>query len=282
MSRNGSWFWAAGIMDKAEDPRWAVGKGGRGRRACVGPLAVLVAVVSVSVGAARVGATEYSVTEIPMPDWAYALALNSSGQVLAGGHSKGYFWDGTTTWILRPPGSDDCNGCTVHFFGMNDAGAVVGTVRGEQDRAFLWQGGVMTDLGALWVGRSYANGINNAGQVVGYASAAPGVPPNPFLWDDGVTRDLGTLGGIGGAAWGINDSGQIVGAAGTEDQESHAFLWSDGVMTDLGTLGGKSVAVAINNEGTVVGNSQTPDGVFHAFCWSDGVMTDLLIFVFLT
>ena len=39
---------------------------------------------------------------------------------------------------------------------------------------FLYSGGVMTDLGTLGGTRGYALGINDLGQVVGYASTASG------------------------------------------------------------------------------------------------------------
>ena len=54
-------------------------------------------------------------------------------------------------------------------YGINDSGQVVGessTVSGDL-HAFLWEGGVMTDLGTLGDGYYWANGINMHGQIVG-------------------------------------------------------------------------------------------------------------------
>src|SRR6516164_11008631 len=118
-------------------------------------------------------------------------------------------------------------------YGLNEAGQVAG-VRGTNDgeHAFLWDGGVFTDLGR---GRAFA--INQATQVVGY-SYLPSPIRHAVLWQAGVMTDLGTLGGVVSGAYGINNVGQVVGMAEPPQGSAHAFLWQNGVMTDLGTLDG--------------------------------------------
>ena len=49
----------------------------------------------------------------------------------------------------------------------------------------LSAGWALTDLGTLGGANSVANGLNNAGQVVGYAEAADGTP-YPVMWSGGV------------------------------------------------------------------------------------------------
>jgi probable HAF family extracellular repeat protein len=58
--------------------------------------------------------------------------------------------------------------------------------------AFLWSGGTMTDLRTLGGSRSVVFGINDTGQVVGYAYTASGAQ-HPFLYSGGQMLDLNTL-----------------------------------------------------------------------------------------
>jgi probable HAF family extracellular repeat protein len=116
---------------------------------------------------------------------------------------------------------------------INARGQVVGlseTVSGER-HAFLWENGVMADLGTLGAdpsgfGFSSATAINNQGEVLGESTTIDGGVHN-FIWKHGTMTDLGPLGEVTD----INSRGQVVGAT------EHAFLWEKGVITDLGTLG---------------------------------------------
>ncbi len=142
----------------------------------------------------------------------------------------------------------------------------------------------VTDLGILngtFAGGavSVASGINDSGQVTGWAPIA-GLnffEDHAFFWD-GTMHDLGSLASGAGNSYGhgINASGQVTGASdiGSED---HVFLYSpsNGAMTDLGTLGGNSgVGSSINASGQIAGYALTAAGEQHAFLW-DGTMHDL-------
>ena len=147
--------------------------------------------------------------------------------------------------------------------------------------AFLWQNGVMVDLGALGGNWSTANDISGSGEVVvGAATTADGAT-TAFRWTKSTGMvDIGSLGN-GATAWAVNKDGSvIVGQSVTVSRENHAFRWtsSDG-MSDLGTLGGDyAVAYDVNDKGDVVvgGSSISGPTGSHAFRWTTSAgMTDL-------
>ena len=131
----------------------------------------------------------------------------------------------------------------------------------------------ITDLGTLnGGGPTYARGINNNGQVVGYAYVAP-LNYHAFIWDSkNLMQDLGTLGGNNSEALGVNDNGQVVGYAYNGSGDCHAFIWdNENLMQDLDTLPGVgSKAYAINDSGQAAGQL---DDV--ATVWSDGLSENL-------
>lgn len=190
-------------------------------------------------------------------------------------------------------------------YGINDLGQVVGS---SDNRAFLYSGEVMTDLGV-----GGAPDINNSSQVI--VNVTTLAPPNngAFLYSGGVMTRLGsglataindsgqavginggaviysggtanqflffTLGSAPTSANGINNSGQIVGTA-----DYFAYRFSGGIRDQLGILpgwsSGGSTGMGINNSGQVVGYADTPSFGFHAFLfkgvpYSGGFMSDL-------
>jgi probable HAF family extracellular repeat protein len=170
--------------------------------------------------------------------------------------------------------------------GLNGRGQVVGMVyvneaTTAESRAVLYDGIRRHDLGtlgkdyntqydALMPGYNVAYAINDAGQVVGYATPAGKgyYGRHAFLYSDGVMQDLGTLGGYASEARAINAAGQVVGGAATADSPSavdaytgHAFLYDRSGMHDLGTLGGLwSMAYGINTAGQIAGSAVLGQG----------------------
>jgi probable HAF family extracellular repeat protein len=162
--------------------------------------------------------------------------------------------------------------------------------------AFVWQGGVLTDLGALpGDNSSLPFFINARGEVVGVSENGQIDPLTAVpeliavLWKNGIIK-LGTLGGHQSVANATNDRGQVVGAAlnaipdplsnGLSQvflfgvpaaTQARAFLWTEAEgMQDLGTLGGTdSTASFVNERGQIAGQSSTnstPNNVATPFC----------------
>jgi probable HAF family extracellular repeat protein len=185
-------------------------------------------------------------------------------------------------------------------FSVNSRGQVVGAFFnsipdafefGFQEKAFLWQNGVMEDLGTLGGPNARGDYINERGQVAGHSDVTVATNLNTglrtnhaFIWENGTMLDLGTLGGTLSGEAALNNRGQVAGGSnlpgdvGCPDScLTHPFLWHHGQLTDLGTLGGDSAtAFWLNDAGEVVGPSLTlGDQAVHSFLWKNAAMVDL-------
>src|SRR4051794_2005455 len=167
--------------------------------------------------------------------------------------------------------------------GVPDPFSVLGW--GTQTRSFIWQHGVMRDIGTLGGPDTAMEALNARGQIAGSAYTSTTLDPltnapstHPFLYSDGRMRDLGTLGGTSAVFGGLNDLGQGVGQSSLagDDRPPHPFLWDGARLRDLGTLGGGlGSASFIDNAGRIVGFASLADETTHAFLFTRGTMTDL-------
>jgi probable HAF family extracellular repeat protein len=166
-----------------------------------------------------------------------------------------------------------------------------------------------------FLGELNPNGINNAGQIVGFSLSpfpAMSVPPysaitdlsgngdfgqaeavnasgvavgdqvngsgqsHAYLWSNGTATDLGTLGGTTSHAFGVNDNGQIVGQSLNSAGAPRAFYFDGNSMVEIvGALGTAIVAHDINNAGQIAGTARDSGGLAHPFLYNGGTMVDL-------
>lgn len=184
--------------------------------------------------------------------------------------------------------------------GINNTGAVSGSISyfpisGEVfGQAYIFTGGVATGIAFDQV--SFANGINNSGQVVGTTDLEPpfvfSPPEHAFIYNSSdkttVTLDVANSGReSNGLA--INSAGDVTGffSTGTCSPSMgfspsclapfHAFVYQGSDLVDIGTLGGTySEGTGINDSNEIAGvSSVTGSNLNHLFLYAKGHMSDL-------
>ncbi len=204
----------------------------------------------------------YTITDLG-PGGAYAI--NDAGQVVGDSNGPAFLWNsGVTTYL----------GFTGVPHDVNNSLQVVGDWYAGWTQAVLWEHGQFGALGTLGGPAASARGINDLGQIVGWADN-PARQDRAFLYSGGVMTDLGAFGGPQSWAFGINELGQVVGAADTDIVPpgdvvpiSRAFLYGGAGMVPI--AGDYSIARDINDTGQVVGIDAS-----GGFLWQQGVLTNL-------
>ncbi len=136
---------------------------------------------------------------------------NSDGSVSLAEWSKGVL-----TSLGVPPGLPSHDFNIPRVFGINDCGAVVGTI----------------------------------------AHSAGDLPSRWFICDRGrfTVLPLADPTDRGGAAVGINNRGEVVGYDHTASNRVTGWLWSNGAYSRLPVSGTSTPALGINSGGTIIGN----------------------------
>jgi probable HAF family extracellular repeat protein len=155
-----------------------------------------------------------------------AWSINDAGQAVghyytASSLQRAFVYDGGSVTTILTPGTGN-----AYATGINASGRVVGSYYtgaaypNNEQRAFSFSGGVAIDLGELIAAGNNveARGINDAGQIVGWADSLSLGGQSAFIYQNGVMTDLNTLVDPG-AGWlivdahAISNSGYIVASA---------------------------------------------------------------------
>ncbi|MFT4543305.1 MAG: putative HAF family extracellular repeat protein [Planctomycetota bacterium] len=223
-----------------------------------------------------------------------ALGLNDQGQVVGWSAIAGcmtsqglpcrhafLFENGTMTDIGVLPGDEDSVARTI-----NNAGTIVGTSEANiifgsgTFHAAIWNAGVISPLPDLGSGMSWANDINEAGVISGWA-------PDPSVSRDrAVTWTGGAISNVGESdahtynrGYGINALGSLVGFAWDLFSPNDSILFEGGSWLTIGGAGQfqNSEAFDINDNNVVVGKQAFPSGSWHPAIWltPGGQATDL-------
>nr|WP_267875907.1 FxDxF family PEP-CTERM protein [Massilia sp. CCM 8734] len=147
---------------------------------------------------------------------------------------------------------------------INNAGTIVGYAHNPswRERAFIYQNGQMTDLGAFEGGSSVANDINDSGQIIGQSAHTWDTSvQSAFLYVDGVMTDLGWSAGKSSQAADINNLGQVIGYGADAKGLQHGFIYQNGQLLQLDAaldpLAGWSIrsTYSINDHGKILADA---------------------------
>jgi probable HAF family extracellular repeat protein len=251
-----------------------------------------LAVVCLIILSAPVGVSASGVTVVDLGDFgggqSFASFINLEGDVAGysyvnSNYYHAFFYSGITMTIHD---IGTFGGSLSQPNGLNASGEVSGTAdltvntNSFVSNAFIYQDGVLTDLGTLG-GYSLGYGLNDEGTVVGSGFFAGNTKSDAILSGSPYPpppQDLGTLGGSFGEADFINDNGQIAGNANTSgDHGVQAFYSLNGTSLVPLTLGGaSSTSYGINSSGQVIGRSSLPTGnKQHGFIYTPGAPNTL-------
>lgn len=161
-----------------------------------------------------------TMTLLPTPSGTVgtALGINDSGQI-AGytlnettGAYRAFLDTDGTMYDLNSLATN--SNLTLNYaYGINASGEIVGygTNTSGFSQAFVYNNGVVTDIGTLGGDNSFGFAINNEGEVIGEAQTTGDTEYDYFLYSDGQMIDLGEAGPRGGEPFvGINNEGQFV------------------------------------------------------------------------
>jgi probable HAF family extracellular repeat protein len=210
---------------------------------------------------------QYTITHLtPGGTWSTAQAINDLGQIVGTSQLsgdvfyRGFIYDkGTITDIGL-----------IYPYHINYLGQVVGyyntEINGDSTvRSFIYSNGALTDLGTISSdprAQSWANGINDIGQVVGSGNTSyVGSNFHAYLFSDGAMKDINP--DAESEALAINNHGLVIG----NEKDGRVFLYRDGVIERLNIFGS---ALDINDHGEFIGRGSWNPDLEGAFLYREG------------
>ena len=150
---------------------------------------------------------------------------------------------------------------------------------GTSFTCWLYDNGVLTNLGTLGGKVCQPTAMNDSGQIVGHSTTAEG-SEHPFIYSNGRMTDIGVLSGASsqddsGFAWAINSSGAVVGQSQTAAGQTHTFLYKSGQLRDIDPDALFSAGLAINDAGQITGVRAVPGGSSTAYRYQNGTFEDI-------
>ena len=232
-----------------------------------------------------------------------ARAVNNSGTVVGEtgdvflGFPNGYAFSWSGSGPVTNLGTIN-DGLYSGAYDINESGVITGFSCTNanatcvfQSHGFRYDGGTMTDLGAVPADPSTAysrgHGINDSGEIAGRGSITTftGSDKHMVYWDgaNNLTQVINPI-GIYSTAQQINNNGIIVGNGYNAAGDMRGLVWDAALNQDvlMGTFGGtESRAWSINDVGTIVGFAEDAGNADRAMVSYDGgnTLVDLNDFV---
>lgn len=222
-----------------------------------------------------------------------AFSINNNGVIVgraddADGHDRAVRWQLISgEWQIEDIG--DLGGTFALATRVNDLGKIVGYSATDTgpSHGFIWENGSMLDVGTLnYSGPfafSQALGLNNLGEVVGFAYMVLGGPEHGYVYSGGAQQDITPPGRFSLAqGYNINDLGVIGGyisSADTNGALRAAYYSANDGWTVIPLFAGvnESYGYDINDNGDMVGIAfrLEPPPDFRAYVFHNGATYDL-------
>jgi len=212
-----------------------------------------------------------------------AASVNNHGQIVGtrreGGVDRAFLWEnGAFRSLGVLPGMTYSVASRINDNGRVVGGSGTGTLENPLvQSAFVWStsDGIQA-LGTLGGKITFANGINEQGDIVGSSAIVGDKYRHAVVWRDGLIADLQPASlPLGSLGFDINDAGRVVGR-----YDVRAFVWSPAKgmepLEASGASGALDNALGIDPSGRVVGwRRPTATSGLLPFLWTSGSFQDL-------